>query len=415
MHTVGGKRSSLGNRWVGVVLCAGSLAWFGCGSDQDDDQGGADTEADALTPAEPTQLLSYSCRQDPLQQSTPPGSAANLPKTFRQTQRLVGAAVNATGLDDPSYANTVATQFSQLTPENEMKWEAIEPERDAFDFTRADKIVAFAQQNGLKVRGHTLVWHSQLAPWVNELTGDDLRQAMLNHIRGVVTHYRETFPGVVVAYDVVNEARDVMNGMMGQMPIYRDSIFYRELGPDFIPEAFQAAHEADPDALLFYNDFGVEGMNGAKSTGMYNMVSEMVAQGVPIHGVGLQMHTGPTDQGPGATDFRNNIQRYADLGLLVDVTEMDVSLCSIGDNQLGRELQRYRYNRIVSACVDSPACRSVSLWGVSDPNSWLNDNGCTQGMIMLDTMPAPLAFAGDFGRKPAWWGIYDGLMGCTYQ
>src|SRR6476620_4449013 len=122
MHKVG-SRNRAGNGWVGVGLCAGSLAWFGCGSDKD----GADTEVDALKPAEPAQLLSYSCRQDAALESTPPGSGANLPKTFRQTQKLVGAAVNATGLDDPNYASTVATQFSQLTPENEMKWEAIEP------------------------------------------------------------------------------------------------------------------------------------------------------------------------------------------------------------------------------------------------------------------------------------------------
>ena len=307
-------------------------------------------------------------------------------------------------------------KFSQLTPENEMKWDAIEPEPGVFDFSRADAIVAFARDNGMKVRGHTLVWHSQLPAWMQSLTGADaVRAAMTNHIQTVVAHFRDTFPGTVVAYDVVNEAMNVMQGPMGGTAIYRDSVFSRELGEGFIAEAFQIARDTDPDALLFYNDFGVEGMNGAKSNGMFNMVSGLVAAGAPIDGVGFQMHTGPIDQGPGAADFQANLARYAALGLQVEVTEMDVTLCAIGANAIGLELQRYRYNRIVSACFENPACRSVSLWGLADPNSWLNGNGCTQGMIMLETQPTPLAFDESYARKPAWWGIYDALTGCNYR
>jgi endo-1,4-beta-xylanase len=166
---------------------------------------------------------------------------------------------------------------------------------------------------------------------------------------------------------------------------------------------------------LYYNDFGVEGTGGAKSVGTFDMVSGLVAAGVPINGMGFQMHTGPLDQGPNAADFAANIARYAGLGLEVEVTEMDVTLCSIGTNVLGLELQRFRYNRIISACFDSPACRSVTVWGLTDPNSWLNGNGCTQGMVTLDTQPAPLAFDAAYQRKPNWWGIYDALTGCTYQ
>jgi len=406
-------KRSLGIGWVGWALSAGALG--ACASGDDIVSAQPQTQLGALQP-EPTQLLAYGCRQDAAKKSTPPGAAANQPKTFRQTERIMGVAVNAAGLQDPAYAGTVAAQFRQLTPENEMKWDATEPEPGVFDFSRADVIVAFARDNGMKVRGHTLVWFSQLPTWMQELTGADaVREAMTRHIQTVVAHFRDTFPGTVVAYDVVNEAMNVMNGPMGGTPIYRDSVFYRELGEGFIAEAFRIAHDTDPAALLFYNDFGVEGVNGAKSTGMYNMVSGLVAAQAPIDGVGFQMHTGPTDQGPGAADFQANIARYAELGLQVEITEMDVSLCSVGGNVLGLELQRFRYNRIVSACFDSPACRSVSLWGLADPNSWLNSNGCTQGMITLDTKPAPLAFDDAFARKPAWWGIYDGLTGCGYQ
>jgi endo-1,4-beta-xylanase len=231
----------------------------------------------------------------------------------------------------------------------------------------------------------------------------------------VVAHFRDNFPGVVVAWDVVNEAMNVMQGPMGGTAIYRDSVFYRELGEGFIAEAFQIARATDPDVLLFYNDFGVESTLGAKSVGTFDMVSGLVSAGVPINGMGFQMHTGPLDQGPNADDFAANVARYAALGLQVEVTEMDVTLCAVGGNALGFELQRYRYNRLVSACLASPACRSVSLWGLGDANSWLNDTGCTQGMLVLDTLPAPLAFDDTFGRKAAWWGVYDALTGCTYQ
>jgi endo-1,4-beta-xylanase len=394
-----------------TAIVLGASALLACSSEDDDR-----TEAYALQPTEPTQLLSYPCAQDPTQSSTPPGAGARLPKSLLDAGRTVGAAVNADGLLDPAYADAVAAQYNQVTPENEMKWEAIEPEPGVFDFTRADEIVTFARDHGIAVRGHTLVWHSQLAPWVDELVGADaVREAMTRHIQNVMSHFRDTFPGTVVAWDVVNEAMNVMQGPMGGTPIYRDSIFYRELGEGFIAEAFQIAHDTDPDALLFYNDFGVEGSTGAKSTGMFDMVNGLVTAGVPIGGVGFQMHTGPTDQGPNAADFAANIARYAALGLEVDVTEMDVSLCSIGTSVLGLELQRFRYNQIISACYDSPACRSVSLWGLSDPNSWLNDTGCTQGTLVLATQPAPLALDAAFARKPAWWGIYDALAGCTYQ
>lgn len=407
------------NSFFRKTLGAAGLSALGLAACADDDETitpDPSSEVAELEPAEPTELLSHTCRQDEARTSTPPDLQGDVATALRATDRRVGVAVSAAGLEDPAYASTVVAQFNQLTAENEMKWESIEPEPGVFDFSRADAIVAFARDNGMQVRGHTLVWHSQLAPWVEALTGADaVREAMTRHIQTVVGHYRDNFPGVVVAWDVVNEAMNVMQGPMGGTAIYRDSVFYRELGEGFIAEAFQIAHDADPDALLFYNDFGVEGTNGAKSNGTFDMVSGLVAAGVPIHGMGFQMHTGPIDQGPAAQDFAANIARYEALGLQVEITEMDVTLCAVGDNVLGLELQRYRYNRIVSACFESPACRSVSLWGLTDPSSWLNDTGCTQGMITLDTQPAPLAFDDAFGRKRAWWGIYDALTGCTYQ
>lgn len=403
--------------WIwSATLALGASPLFACGSDADEQR--PEPQPQALEPEteESGQLLSYTCQQDETKRSTPLASVDGAPPVLRDTERRIGVAVSANGLANPAYADTVAAHFNQVTAENEMKWDAIEPQPGVFDFSRADAIVSFARDNDMQVRGHALVWHSQLPAWMEALTGADaVREAMTRHIQTVVTHFRDTFPGTVVAWDVVNEAMNVMQGGMGGMAVYRDSVFYRELGEGFIAEAFQIARAADPDVALFYNDFGVEGTNGAKSTGTFEMVSALVNAGVPIDGMGFQMHTGPLDQGPNAADFAANVARYAGLGLEVEVTEMDVTLCSIGTNVLGLELQRFRYNQILSACLDSPACRSVSLWGVADGNSWLNMNGCTQGMLMLDTLPSPLAFDDSHARKPAWWGIYDALSGCTYE
>ena len=156
----------------------------------------------------------------------------------------------------------------------------------------------------MKVRGTRWSGTRSCPPGWQALTGADaVREAMTRHIQTVVAHYRDNFPGVVVAYDVVNEAVNIMQGGMPGASVYRDSVFSRELGEGFIAEAFQIARDTDPDALLFYNDFGIEGMNGAKCTGAFNIVSGLVTAGVPIDGIGFQMHTGPTDQGPGAADF----------------------------------------------------------------------------------------------------------------
>jgi endo-1,4-beta-xylanase len=332
---------------------------------------------------------------------------------LRQTNRNVGVAIGTPHLADPTYVATAGKQFSQLTPENEMKWEFIEPEPGVFDFSGADQIVEYAIANDMHVRGHTLVWYSQLPDWVNQLTGADaVRAAMTNHIQTVVRHFRDKYPGTVFSWDVVNEAIDTM----GQTAIYRDNVFYREIGQSYIAEAFQIAHDTDPDALLFYNDYGIEGMFGAKPAMAFSMVSDLVNAGVPINGIGLQMHTGPDDRGPGFAEYQGNIARYAALGLQIDVTEMDVTLCGYGNNSFALEAQRFRYNRIVSACFDSPACRSISLWGLGDANSWLNDNGCqANGMPVAGVSPEPLAFDDNYARKPAWWGVYDGLIGCGYQ
>ncbi|HEY7375263.1 MAG TPA: endo-1,4-beta-xylanase, partial [Polyangia bacterium] len=231
--------------------------------------------------------------------------ALTLKSAAAQTGRLFGAAVGAGHLAEADYATVAGREYSWVTPENEMKWNATEPMRGTFTFTRGDAIVSFAAANGMQVKGHTLVWHNQLPDWVSGITdGTDLRNAMLNHVAQVVAHYQ----GKIAAWDVVNEA------MADNGQSLRNSVFFQSIGAGYIDDAFTVAHTVDPDARLYYNDYGAEGMN-AKSNGVYNLVQGMLSRGVPINGVGLQMHTGPTDVSPAAADVAKNMQRLADLGL----------------------------------------------------------------------------------------------------
>jgi endo-1,4-beta-xylanase len=313
---------------------------------------------------------------------------ATLKAAAEQTGRLIGAAVGATHLADPSYARTAATQLNFITPENEMKWDATEGTRNVFSFDRADTILTFAGQNGLQAKGHTLVWHSQLPSWVADIhDATDLRNAMINHITQVALHFR----GRVIAWDVVNEA------VADSGPSLRPTVFQQLLGDRYIDDAFIAAHAADPYARLYYNDYGAEG-KGTKSDIVYNLVQGMLARGVPIHGVGLQMHAGPTDISPSAADVASNMQRLAALGLDVMITEMDVQICS-SDLQA----QSRRFHDVVARCVAQPFCRAVTVWGISDKYSWLNGQSCAT--------PRPLLFDDNYAPKPAHAAVLNALLG----
>jgi endo-1,4-beta-xylanase len=313
---------------------------------------------------------------------------------------LFGAALAASRLGESAYA-TAAREHSYVTPENEMKWGPIEPSRGTFAFGPADQIVSFATQNGMKVKGHALVWHEQLPGWVNNITNaNDLRTAMINHINGVLNHYR----GKIGEWDVVNEAW-VTTGRFGDGdPRLRDTVFTRLLGPTFIDEAFMAARQADPNVLLIYNDFANEGLSD-KSTAIYNMVKDMKARGVPIDGVGLQMHVGVNTM-PTRAQVEANLQRLAELGLKVYISEMDVNGCA----GYTAEQQRTQYHDMVAACLAQPACVAFTIWGVTDRYSWLNtstdDSRCPSGQ-----QPRPLLWDDNYGKKPAYSGVMDALLG----
>ena len=272
----------------------------------------------------------------------------------------IGAAVAARGLrNDPRYAETLTRYFGMVTPENEMKFGPIHPAQNLYDFDNADYIVDFAQVNGMQVRGHTLVWHNQLPLWVEkgDWTKEELMEVLRDHIYTVVGRYR----GHVAAWDVVNEALND-NGTL------RDTIWLRVIGPEYIELAFRWAHEADPDALLFYNDYNAEWTN-RKADGVYALVEDLVQRDVPIHGVGLQMHLDLT-MCPDSESVAANIDRLLTLGVQVHITEMDVRIPKpVTEEQL--EAQAAVYGDMLRVCLSSESCTAFVLWGFTDNYSWV--------------------------------------------
>ncbi|MEY9488866.1 endo-1,4-beta-xylanase [Streptomyces calvus] len=294
--------------------------------------------------------------------------------------RYFGAAVAANHLGEAPYVSTLNTEFSSVTPENEMKWDAVEPSRGSFSFSRADQIVNHAQSRGMDVRGHTLVWHSQLPSWVSGLGATDLRSAMNNHITQVMTHYK----GEIHSWDVVNEA--FQDGSSGAR---RSSPFQDRLGDGFIEEAFRTARAADPNAKLCYNDYNTDGVN-AKSNAVYAMVKDFKSRGVPIDCVGFQSHF--NSNSPVPSDYRANLQRFADLGVDVQITELDIEGSGTA--------QATDYGNVVRACLAVSRCTGITVWGIPDKYSWRASG-------------SPLLFDDNYNKKPAYHAVLSALGGST--
>jgi endo-1,4-beta-xylanase len=260
--------------------------------------------------------------------------------------RYYGAAVGTYKFNDSTYMSVLNREFNSLVAENEMKWDATEPQRGVFSYGAGDRIVSHARSRGMSVRGHALLWHAQQPGWAQGLSGGDLRNAAINHVTQVATHFR----GQIHSWDVVNEA--FADGGGGGR---RDSNLQRT-GNDWIEAAFRAARAADPNAKLCYNDYNTDGVN-AKSTGIYNMVRDFKARGVPIDCVGFQSHLGTSIAG----DYQANLQRFADLGVDVQITELDVMQ---GGNQANI------YATVTRACLAVARCTGITVWGVRDCDSW---------------------------------------------
>ncbi len=325
---------------------------------------------------------------------------ATAPESLRQAADqagiLVSTAVRPALFTEAAYATTLAREFNMVEPENAMKWQALRPAADRFDFPDGDAVVRFAQAHQMKVRGHCLVWDHNNPDWLTQgyFTSAQLSQLMREHISTVMKHYA----GQVFAWDVVNEALDE-NGT------FKDSIWYNQPGigagkdSGYVEQAFRWAHEADPKALLFYNENGGEGLN-RKSDAIYAMVKDFKARGVPVDGVGLQMHISRLDYDTNAV--ARNIARLTALGLQVHITELDVSLpVDASEMPTSEDLQKQAavYRGVVHACLENPGCTAIQTWGFTDKWSWI-------GSHTHHTRGAALPFDRSYKPKPA----YDAIL-----
>ncbi|MBK6014194.1 non-reducing end alpha-L-arabinofuranosidase family hydrolase [Streptomyces sp. MBT53] len=302
--------------------------------------------------------------------------ATTLGAQAAQSGRYFGTAVAAGKLGDGTYATILDREFNMVTPENEMKWDTTEPSRGSFNFNPADQIVNHATAHGQRLRGHTLVWHSQLPGWVSGITdANTLRTVMNNHITGVMNHYK----GKIYAWDVVNEA--FADGSSGR---HRSSVFQNVLGDGFIEQAFRTARAADPAAKLCYNDYNIENWSDAKTQGVYRMVRDFKSRGVPIDCVGFQAHFGTG--GPPAS-LQTTLSNFAALGVDVQITELDIAQAASG-----------AYANTVKACMNVARCTGITVWGIRDSDSWRTGQN-------------PLLFDNGGNKKPAYNAVLSALGG----
>ncbi|MGC4888159.1 endo-1,4-beta-xylanase [Micromonospora sp. DT227] len=299
----------------------------------------------------------------------------------------VGTAVDMAALDnaaEPRYRELAGSEFSTVTAENVMKWESLEPTRGTYDWGPADKLVAFARQHDQRVRGHVLVWHNQLPAWLTSGVEDgsidtaELRRILRDHITAVVRHFK----GRIWQWDVVNEA--VSDPWDTPSTLHYKGFWAEHLGPGYIADAFRWARAADPNALLFYNDYNIEAFGSGnpaddKTQFVYEMARDLRARGVPIDGVGSQGHLGTQYGNYDTLQVAAALRKFAGLGLATAFTEVDVRSqltagVQAGDSaEINPRLQASaaNFSTLLRACLAERHCLSFTLWGFTDKHSWV--------------------------------------------
>ncbi|MFC4811405.1 endo-1,4-beta-xylanase [Paenibacillus sp. GCM10023250] len=302
-------------------------------------------------------------------------------------QLLIGAAINYEKVaSDSKYKSIVKSEFNMVTVENDMKFTSIHPARKQYDFNKADVVVNFALMNNLRVQGHTLVWHNRIPDWLlrGHYSKEEMKRILKDHIQTIVRHYKNK----VYAWDVVNEAFNDDGSL-------RDSIWLRTIGSEYIGLSFQWAHEADPKALLFLNDFGIEGLSD-KSTAVYRLISSLKMQGIPVNGVGFQMHYSISKEF-NADNVKRNMKRYRDIGVEVHFSEVDIAVPG-NDPNMETDIQGDLYFKLLNTCLNSKGtCTAFIVWGVTDKYSWLPKE------------KSPLIFDQRFRKKEAYEALVDAL------
>ena len=336
-----------------------------------------------------------------------PADSAKGLKDYYKSYFPIGVAVSPQALKREDESQLIIKQFNSLTPENAMKMGPIHPKENEYYWKDADSIVAFAQRHHIKIRGHNLCWHNQAPAWLfvdsagKTVSKEVLLQRLKEHITTVVSRYK----GAVYGWDVVNEAVSDKPG-----EYFRNSVWYQVCGEAFIAKAFEYAHAADPNALLFYNDYNE--INAAKREKIYKMVKGLKDAGVPIHGIGLQGHWAINEPSEGQLD--STIGRFAELGLKLQITELDISVYpkehtarerkEDDNNTAFTEEKERKQTDMYKMCFNvfrkfKNVLSGVTFWNISDRSSWL-DNFPVRGR-----KDYPLLFDKNLAPKKAFWEV----------
>ncbi|KAJ5055533.1 glycosyl hydrolase family 10-domain-containing protein [Bipolaris maydis] len=295
------------------------------------------------------------------------GSGGNSPAP--NGKKYVGVATDQYRLSTGKNKEIIVDNFGCVTPENSMKWDATEPSEGQFTLDGANALVSFATSNGKLIRGHTTVWHSQLAAWVSQIRDKaKLEEVMVNHIKKLVG----TYAGKIYAWDVVNEILDEQGG-------FRSSVFYNVLGEGFVSTAFHAARQADPLAKLYINDYNLDGANYAKTKGMISHVEKWIADGVPIDGIGSQSHISSPGTLFPISGVPAALKALCGAAPECAITELDINYGKPAD-----------WVTVFDGCLDIKNCVGITVWGVSDKDSWIGAAG------------GPLLFDSSFQAKPSY-------------
>lgn len=308
----------------------------------------------------------------------------------------VGAAIDPGQLrNDPNYWKTAKNEFNAITTESALKMGPLRPSPDTYDFGDADAIVEFGTEYGMYVRGHALVWHNQKPDWLQEWTYTDeqLERFLRRHIHTVAGRYR----GEIDAWDVVNEG-------ISSDGTLRETVWSNAIGEDYIDRAFEWA-AAVTDADLYYNDYGADTIN-EKSDAIYDHLEGMLGRGVPIDGVGFQLHAIGEQPDPDA--IAANLRRFSDLGLDVQLTEMDVAYDVDDAPAEPLEAQAEYYADVVTACLEA-GCDTLVTWGINDSNSWVRGFDNVEERYTTD----PLLFDRKTNPKPAYHAVKETLAGSS--
>jgi endo-1,4-beta-xylanase len=320
----------------------------------------------------------------------------NESKTLRQLADergiLIGTAVGSSPfLKDEQYKQVLAEEFNVITLENELKFSNVHPQKQKYNFLVPDVMVKYANENNMQVRGHTLVWHNGNPDWLLDkgYTKAEMKAILKEHIQTVMKRYK----GKVYAWDVVNEAFDDEGKL-------RNNIWLEKIGPEYIELSFKWAYEADPQALLFYNDFGNESMN-KKSNAIYKMAKNLRDKGIPIDGIGFQMHTN-IKTNLNYAKIEQNFKRLSEIGLQVQITEMDVKTYT-SDASYEEKLddQASIYSKALKVCLKVDNCSAFVTWGFTDRY--------TPIPARVGADDYPLLFTSEYERKPSYDALHEVL------